>query len=681
VWAAGDPKAELERVRGELAALEIERTTERQLTRELRVDAARRAAELAAVKAQLGDHHLLDPPDYGPRADRARETLDRAKGAAAELARVASARRTLEALVHGLADAPPGPEEVEAWRLEQPRLEAQRDRLFAVAEALAAVEEHRAAWAWADAERALGERTELVPELEAQHSRALVELGRGQAAVEVAEAAWEETTARAHEVTARLSAIEAHLARAREELRAEGVQDPSPEALQHARQEAERLGETQAELRIEESAIDANLALCRERLVEAQKRARQAELELRNERDRAQPAERQWQLLDDTARAAGVLEANELTEGGLVEGEAPSSQQRWLEAQAKMQLLGDRLAAARGGAELARGIVEMAAHRGQHGAAESERGTRYLELWLSVRAWLLRRLPTPVAELGEPLLGLARLGADLTELGGRLERQEGDLRGTSGDVARSIDVQVRQATAQLRRLNQSLVGVSFGSIHGIRVQMERVEKMDQVLSALRDGETQELLFQSNLPIEEALDEIFRRHAGGRTGGQRLVDYREYLDLHVQIQRRPDQGWERVNPSQVSTGEAIGIGAALMMVILAEWERDDQLLRRERRVGSLRFLFLDEANRLSQDNLGVLFDLCQALDLQLLIAAPEVARAEGNTTYRLVRRVSDDGREEVLVTGRRATLPAEPTPELREMDHAGPKSEQLALLGT
>jgi chromosome condensin MukBEF ATPase and DNA-binding subunit MukB len=65
----------------------------------------------------------------------------------------------------------------------------------------------------------------------------------------------------------------------------------------------------------------------------------------------------------------------------------------------------------------------------------------------------------------------------------------------------------------------------------------------------------------------------------------------------------------------------------------------------------------------------------------LIAAPEVARAEGNTTYRLVRRVSDDGREEVLVTGRRATLPAEPTPELREMDHAGPKSEQLALLGT
>jgi chromosome condensin MukBEF ATPase and DNA-binding subunit MukB len=67
--------------------------------------------------------------------------------------------------------------------------------------------------------------------------------------------------------------------------------------------------------------------------------------------------------------------------------------------------------------------------------------------------------------------------------------------------------------------------------------------------------------------------------------------------------------------------------------------------------------LDEANRLSPDNLGVLFDLCQSLDLQLLIAAPEVARADGNTTYRLVRTVTEDGREEVIVSGRRATMPS------------------------
>jgi chromosome partition protein MukB len=92
--------------------------------------------------------------------------------------------------------------------------------------------------------------------------------------------------------------------------------------------------------------------------------------------------------------------------------------------------------------------------------------------------------------------------------------------------------------------------------------------------------------------------------------------------------------------------------------LAEWERDANLLRARRGAGSLRFLFLDEANRLSQDNLGSLFDLCESLDLQLLIAAPEVARADGNTTYRLIRKVTEDGREEVIVSGRRA-LSAEP----------------------
>jgi chromosome partition protein MukB len=81
-----------------------------------------------------------------------------------------------------------------------------------------------------------------------------------------------------------------------------------------------------------------------------------------------------------------------------------------------------------------------------------------------------------------------------------------------------------------------------------------------------------------------------------------------------------------------------------------------------------------------------------LDLQLLIAAPEVARAEGNTTYRLVRRVSDDGREEVLVTGRRATLPTAsdtpaPSAEAASLEPEAsvlvpppaPQPEQLGLL--
>lgn len=106
---------------------------------------------------------------------------------------------------------------------------------------------------------------------------------------------------------------------------------------------------------------------------------------------------------------------------------------------------------------------------------------------------------------------------------------------------------------------------------------------------------------------------------------------------------------------MSTGEAIGVGAALMMVVLAAWERDAALFRPKRASGTLRLLLLDEANRLSSDSLAVMFELCDGLDLQLMLAAPEVAQSRGNTTYRLVRRVMG-GREEVIATGRRAAAP-------------------------
>jgi len=319
------------------------------------------------------------------------------------------------------------------------------------------------------------------------------------------------------------------------------------------------------------------------------------------------------------------------------------------DAWSKRDLLLDRVRHARGGEELALVVSETPLD-----------GPGYLTAWRATREWLRRRVPVQVADVDEPLIALERLRDHLDVLERRLARQEYDLRGASEDVARGIDVQVRRAHGQVRRLNATLDGIAFGSIKGIRVEMRRIERMEQILTALRLGEAQELLFTPSIPIEEALDEIFRRYGGGgRGGGQRLLDYREYLELVVEIRRQASETWETASPTKLSTGEAIGVGAALMMVVLTEWERDANLLRARRTGGSLRFLFLDEANRLSRDNLGVLFDLCKTLDLQLLIAAPEVARAEGNTTYRLVRHVGEAGREEVIVSGRRSVDSAEP----------------------
>ena len=158
-----------------------------------------------------------------------------------------------------------------------------------------------------------------------------------------------------------------------------------------------------------------------------------------------------------------------------------------------------------------------------------------------MRDWLRRRLPAQVAEVDDPREALLRLRDQLTGLEERLGRQEDDLRGASEDVARGIDVQIRKARGQVSRLNQNLGGVSFGSIEGIRVKVQSVERMEQVLRALREGAVQGLLFQEDMPIQEALDEIFRRYGGGRSGGQRLLDYREYVHLQVEVRRTAGAG--------------------------------------------------------------------------------------------------------------------------------------------
>ena len=429
-----------------------------------------------------------------------------------------------------------------------------------------------------------------------------------------------------------------------------GVPAPTEQALESATEDLERLDQ---ELRMQDQRRDALLTTkgAEENMLrEADARLAAADEKLVSERREAEPAVNRWESLRERVMGKGLLGgflAGGPTERSEIRGHVNLVQA----AQTRREVLLERLRGAHGGAAL---LTDLQALRNTSDAAFAD---AYLDLCLMVRDWLRRRLPAQVAEVDDPREALLRLRDQLAGLEERLARQEDDLRGASEDVARGIDVQIRKARGQVNRLNQKLGGVSFGSIEGIRVKVQSVERMEQVLRALREGAVQGLLFQENLPIEEALDEIFRRYGGGRTGGQRLLDYREYVHLQVEVRRTTGSDWEIANPTRLSTGEAIGVGAALMMVVLTECERDANLLRGKRAHGSLRFLFLDEANRLSHDNLGVLFDLCRTLDLQLLIAAPEVARADGNTTYRLVRRIDAHGREEVLVSGRRTRAEA------------------------
>lgn len=665
--AAGDPGPQRLAVEQELRQLEDAMSAARSRGGEVRRQALARRGELDGLRRLLVEAMLLEPPDHGARVQELTARYEAVRRAQIELGEVAQARVVVAELLDVLRMPPPSESEVAATAQRIEDLERDLELSFRAEAALDGVLRHRQAASWSDAEVALRAQSALVPALEEQHRAARAATAAADQAVMAADAGWEQATQLAQEAEALRAAAAAHRERAAAELGSLGGA-PAEDLVAAATLAVTEAGERSAELERQARGLVADFARTKERAEQAARASLEASTNLSEQQRLAGPAEAEWRAMRQAAERAGLVaapvESVRSSDGKRTALSSVSSGELRAEASGRRVLLADRLSRCRGGEEQARLVRESGDPTSLSGAAAGSGADQVpptIAAWLSTRDWLRRRVPAQIAADADPLLALERLRDHLDVLESRLARQEGDLRGASEDVARGIEVQLRRARGQVRRLNQHLEGIRFGSIAAIRVDMRRVDRMEQILRALAAGDAQELLFLPSMPIEEALDEIFRRYGGGRSGGQRLLDYREYLELVVEIRRQSGEGWEPASPTRLSTGEAIGVGAALMMVVLTEWERDANLLRARPMPGSLRFLFLDEANRLSRDNLGVLFELCRNLDLQLLIAAPEVARAEGNTTYRLVRHVADDGREEVLVSGRRA-IAAEPGSE-------------------
>jgi chromosome partition protein MukB len=607
-------------------------------------EAAERAARQRALLAVASDAHLLDLPDQRQLLAEVEARLAAARRAETELRRVEADRALVAERLDVLRHPPPTEEALAAMATETKAVEAARDAAWEVTTALAHVDEHRAALGWTDAEEALRANRSLGLVFKEQLEQATADLGQAEARADAADGAVEAAVEAQGKVQAALDALVETIARAREERAREQVEDASDEAL--ARLEVRVAGLATKAAELERAAQERAHEAVRheERLARAQDALDEAGRRVAEEEAAWRPASERWERLRTQAEARGLLAAATTRELQREFG-GQGSPNAWNMAQRAQDVLHERLGRARGGEALA---VELT---GSLAKDEGRRAEDYLQAWLSLRGWLLQRIPAQFAEVDEPLEALARLRDHLLRLQERLEHQERSLRGQTEDVARNIDTQIRKARTTVRRLNEELTSVAFGSVASVQLRVEQEERMERLLDALRSGAAQQVLFQPDMPIEAALEELFRRHGGGRTGGHRLLDYREYLDLRVEVRRRDRSDWEPANPTRLSTGEAIGVGAAVMMVVLTAWERDANLLRGRRAAGTLRLLFLDEATRLSQDNLIVLFELCRSLELQLIIAAPEVAHGGGNTTYHLVRRVTD-GREEVLVTGRR-----------------------------
>lgn len=643
VWLDGDPTPELAALADSIAQAEREREELSTLALGHHKAAEKQKVRIAALRELLGMAMLFDPPDHAQRGDRLEKERQKAIDARNELRRCGDIASSVEDKLNVLRRLPLAEADVNLLAEEFERLSLQSQRLDAGIEALEYVSKNREALGWDDAPQELEKNSSLVPALEEQLRRAECALEKAEAnkkaadgAMEISISAWQDADGNRRAAVQLLQSVQ----RGFEELQ---IADPTPEAIEATKRDLAKL---EAESEAIEQALD-ELKIDKgrhgEELRQAELSCKQSKEKLTIEQRDTQPAVERWDRLQKAVAANNLLPSmsNE-KELSSIRGHVNLVQ----EARKLRAVLEERLRPIHGAQEILTTV-------GKEDSATDQRfADIYLDLWMGVRDWLRRRLPAQVAEVDDPREALERLREQLIGLEERLSRQEQDLRGASQDIAASINVQVRNAKGQVQRLNKSLNDVCFGDVKKMRVTISSDSRMEKVLRALQDGAVQELLFQESMPLEQALEEIFRRHGSGRRGGQRLLDYREYVHLQTEIRRKTGTEWEVANSNKLSSGEAIGVGASLMIVILTEWERDANLLRGKREQGTLRFLFLDEANRLSMDSLDVLFDLCQSLELQLLIAAPEVARAGGNTTYRLERRVGADGRSEVKVSGRR-----------------------------
>lgn len=173
------------------------------------------------------------------------------------------------------------------------------------------------------------------------------------------------------------------------------------------------------------------------------------------------------------------------------------------------------------------------------------------------------------------------------------------------------------------------------------------------------------LFNSNrLTFSEALAKLYQRlnpqiDMGQRTPqtiGEELLDYRNYTEMEVEVNRGSD-GWLRAESGALSTGEAIGTGMSILVMVVQSWEDEARRLR-GKDISPCRLLFWMRRRDLMPAQLPrcssfANVSICSSLSRRRRTSAPEKG-----TTYKLVRKVFQNS-EHVHVVGLRGFAPQPP----------------------
>ncbi|MFJ5493226.1 chromosome partition protein MukB [Pectobacterium carotovorum] len=633
-----DPEAEIRTLssrRGELDRAMASFDGENQQQRQQYEQAKEASAQLNKLIPRIS---LLCDETLQDRVEEIRAELDETEESARFIQQHGATLAKLEPLVSVLQSDPQQHEQLQEDYTQAQNAQRQaKQQAFSLTE----VVQRRAHFSYADSAGMLGENAGLNDKLRHRLEQAEAERTKAREQLRQHQAQLTQYSQVQASLKSSYDAKQDMLKELTQELQDIGVRaDADAEA--RARQRRDELHAALSTNRSRRNQLEKQITFCEAEMDSLQKKLRKLERDYHQMREQVVTAKAGWCAVMRLVKDNGVERRLHRRELAYMEGDE-------LRSMSDKALGALRLAVADN--EHLRDVLRL--------SEDPKRPERKIQFYIAVYQHLRERIRQDIIRTDDPVEAIEQMEIELNRLTEELTAREQMLAISSRSVANIIRKTIQREQNRIRMLNQGLQAVAFGQVKSVRLNVNVRETHTTLLNVLSEQhEMHQDLFNSNrLTFSEALAKLYQRlnpeiDMGQRTPqtiGEELLDYRNYLEMEVEVNRGAD-GWLRAESGALSTGEAIGTGMSILVMVVQSWEEESKRLR-GKDIIPCRLLFLDEAARLDAKSIATLFELCDRLEMQLVIAAPENISPEKGTTYKLVRKVYQNN-EHVHVVGLR-----------------------------